>query len=279
LDRPARTQQFSMLSFDVSFQEIFTTLCSGGLLHLVDPAWRHDPPALLDQLEAAAVERVFLPYVALQLLAEHGVRSGRYPSRLREVVTAGEQLVCTDAIRRWFAGLPGARLFNHYGPTETHVVSALCLEGDPAGWPLRPAIGRPVAGAVLRVVDDTGLPVAPGATGELLIGGPMAGRCYLGDQAAHRERFVDDPEVGVLYRTGDLARFDARGLLHYAGRDDAQIKLAGHRLELGQVEAALLQYPGVVNAVAAVADGRLVAALECRGEDPDPAGLTEHLAA
>ena len=69
LDRPARTQQFSMLSFDVSFQEIFTTLCSGGLLHLVDPAWRHDPPALLDQLEAAAVERVFLPYVALQLLA------------------------------------------------------------------------------------------------------------------------------------------------------------------------------------------------------------------
>ncbi|MBZ9645045.1 non-ribosomal peptide synthetase [Streptomyces sp. PSKA30] len=279
LDRPARTQQFSMLSFDVSFQEIFTTLCSGGLLHLVDPGWRHDAPALLEQLESAAVERVFLPYVALQLLAEHGVRTGRYPSRLREVVTAGEQLVCTDAIRRWFAGLPGARLFNHYGPTETHVVSALCLEGDPAGWPLRPAIGRPVAGAVLRVVDGSGLPVAPGATGALLIGGPMAGRCYLGDQAAHRERFTDDPELGVLYRTGDLARFDARGLLHYAGRDDAQIKLAGHRLELGQVEAALLQYPGVVNAVAAVADGRLVAALECRGEDPDLAGLAEHLSA
>ncbi|GAA4803753.1 amino acid adenylation domain-containing protein [Streptomyces ziwulingensis] len=279
LGRPARTQQFSMLSFDVSFQEIFTTLCSGGLLHLVDPAWRHDVPALLRQLESAAVERIFLPYVALQLLAEHGVRTGRYPSRLREVVTAGEQLVCTDAIRRWFAGLPGARLFNHYGPTETHVVSALCLEGDPAGWPLRPAIGRPVAGAVLRVVDGSGHPVAPQATGELLIGGVMARRCYLGDQAAHRERFTDDPELGVLYRTGDLARFDAQGLLHYAGRDDAQIKLAGHRLELGQVEAALLQYPGVVNAVAAVADGHLVAALECRGGDPDPVALAEHLSA
>ncbi|MFF8096871.1 amino acid adenylation domain-containing protein [Streptomyces sp. NPDC016675] len=277
LDRPARTQQFSMLSFDVSFQEIFTTLCYGGELHLIDPGWRHDTPALLEQLDSAAVERVFLPYVALQLLAEHGVRTGRYPSRLREVVTAGEQLVCTDAIRRWFAGLPNARLFNHYGPTETHVVSGLCLEGDPAGWPLRPAIGRPVAGAVLQVVDGSGLPVAQGATGALLIGGPMAGRCYLGDQAAHRERFTDDPEVGVLYRTGDLARFDAQGLLHYAGRDDAQIKIAGHRLELGQVEAAILQYPGVVNAIAAVADGRLVAALECRDEDPDPAMLAEHL--
>ncbi|MEV6627854.1 amino acid adenylation domain-containing protein, partial [Amycolatopsis sp. NPDC051114] len=141
---PASTQQFSMLSFDVSFQEIFTTLCGGGRLHLVRPEWRHDVPALLAQLESAEIERIFLPYVALQLLAEHGVRLGQYPSRLRDVITAGEQLVCTPAIRRWFAGLPGARLHNHYGPTETHVVSALTLDGDPADWPDRPAIGRPV---------------------------------------------------------------------------------------------------------------------------------------
>ncbi|MFJ3498520.1 amino acid adenylation domain-containing protein [Streptomyces sp. NPDC086091] len=281
LERPAVTQQFSMLSFDVSFQEIFTTLCSGGLLRLIDPAWRHDVPALLDQLETGGAERLFLPYVALQLLAEHGVRTGRFPSRLREVVTAGEQLVCTDAVRRWFAGLPDARLFNHYGPTETHVVSGLCLSGNPADWPLRPAIGRPVAGAVLRVVDEDGGPVPPGVTGELLVGGLMALRCYLGDPAAHADRFApdpDDPRDGVLYRTGDLARFDRDGLLHYAGRADSQVKLAGHRLELGQVEAALLQYPDVVNALATVQDGQLVAVLQCRGDDPDPAALAAHLA-
>ncbi|MFJ3803391.1 amino acid adenylation domain-containing protein [Streptomyces sp. NPDC090088] len=279
LERRAVTQQFSMLSFDVSFQEILTTLCSGGELRLVRPAWRQDMPTLLRQLETGGAERIFLPYVALQLLAEHGERGGVFPSRLREVVTAGEQLVCTDAIRRWFAGLPGgARLFNHYGPTETHVVSGLCLEGDPGGWPTRPAIGRPVAGAVLRVVDEGGLPVPPGVTGELLVGGPMAGRCYLGDPAAHADRFVDDPELGTLYRTGDRARFDEEGLLHYAGRDDGQVKLGGHRLELGQVEAALLGCPGVVNAVAGVLDGRLVAVLQCRGEDPDPADLARQLA-
>ncbi|MEU9454343.1 amino acid adenylation domain-containing protein [Streptomyces sp. NPDC048277] len=279
LERPAVTQQFSMLSFDVSFQEILTTLCSGGELRLVRPAWRQDMPTLLRQLETGGAERIFLPYVALQLLAEHGVRTGVFPSRLRDVVTAGEQLVCTDAIRRWFAGLPdGARLFNHYGPTETHVVSGLCLEGDPAAWPERPAIGRPVAGAVLRVVDEGGLPVPPGVTGDLLIGGRMAGRCYLGDPAVHRDRFADDPGLGVLYRTGDRARFDERGLLHYAGRDDGQVKLGGHRLELGQVEAALLGCPGVVSAVAGVLDDRLVAVLQCRGEDPDPADLTRRLA-
>ncbi|MGW3287092.1 amino acid adenylation domain-containing protein [Streptomyces sp. NPDC001002] len=275
---PAVTQQFSMLSFDVSFQEIFTTLCSGGLLRLVRPAWRHDVPALLRELETGGAERIFLPYVALQLLAEHGVRTGRFPSRLREVVTAGEQLVCTDAIRRWFAGLPNARLFNHYGPTETHVASGLCLDGDPAAWPLRPAIGRPVANAVLRVVDEGGHPVPPGVTGKLLIGGLMANRCYLGPEAPHRDRFTDDPDLGILYRTGDLARFDADGLLHYAGREDAQVKLGGHRLELEQVEAALLQFPGVTNAVAAVTDGRLVACLQCQGDDPDIAELADHLA-
>ncbi|MFH8346407.1 amino acid adenylation domain-containing protein [Streptomyces sp. NPDC018045] len=274
----AVTQQFSMLSFDVSFQEIFGTLCGGGRLHLVRPGWRQDAPALLEQLETAGVERVFMPYVALHLLAEHGVRLGRFPSRLREVVTAGEQLLCTDAIRRWFAGLPGARLFNHYGPTETHVVSSLRLDGDPARWPERPAIGRPVAHAWLRVVDEADAPVPPGCPGRLLIGGPMAAPCYLGDAALNASRFVDLPGLGTFYRSGDLARFDRDGLLHYLGRDDQQVKLSGHRLELGQVEAALVQHPGVVNAVVVRDGDRLVACLQCRDASPTPRDLAAHLA-
>ncbi|MEU5129715.1 amino acid adenylation domain-containing protein [Streptomyces mobaraensis] len=275
---PAVTQQFSMLSFDVSFQEVFTTLTGGGRLHLVRPGWRRDAPALLEQLETAGVERLFLPYVALQLLAEHGVRLGRFPSRLREVVTAGEQLLCTDAIRGWFAGLPDARLFNHYGPTETHVVSGLCLDGDPAGWPSRPAIGRPVAGAVLRVVDAEGEPVPPGCPGSLLIGGPMAAPCYLGDDDLNAARFTELPGEGLFYRSGDRAAFDRQGLLHYLGREDRQVKLSGHRLELGQVEAALLRHPAVVNAVVAQDGGRLVASFECHGEPPAADELTAHLA-
>ncbi|MEU5101220.1 MULTISPECIES: amino acid adenylation domain-containing protein [unclassified Streptomyces] len=277
LGAPAVTQQYSMLSFDVSFQEIFTTLCAGGCLHLVRPGWRQDAPALLDQLEAAGVERIFMPYVALQLLAEHAVHLGRYPSRLREVVTAGEQLVCTDAIRRWFAGLPGARLFNHYGPTETHVVSALCLDGDPAHWPERPAIGVPVAGALLRVVDPAGEPLPPGRVGDLLIGGTMVSRCYPGDGALNRERFVELPGAGLCYRSGDRAAFGHDGLLHYHGRVDQQIKLSGHRLELGQVEAALLRHPGVAGAVVVPEGGGLTACLECRDEPPSARELADHL--
>ncbi|MEU4519367.1 amino acid adenylation domain-containing protein [Amycolatopsis sp. NPDC024027] len=269
---PAATQQFSMLSFDVSFQEIFTTLCGGGRLHLIRPQWRHEVPALLAQLDTAGIERIFLPYVALQLLAEHGVRLGRYPARLRDVITAGEQLVCTPAIRRWFAGLPGARLHNHYGPTETHVVSALTLDGDPADWPDRPAIGRPVANAVLRVADAAGTPLPPGQVGELLIGGLAANRCYLGEAAP--EKFAELPEL--YYRSGDLAHFDRAGLLHFDGRADRQVKLSGHRLELGQVEAALLRHPDVVHAVVAAEDDRLTAYLECR-RTPSAAELADFL--
>ncbi|MEV0440450.1 amino acid adenylation domain-containing protein [Streptomyces spectabilis] len=279
LTAPAATQQFSMLSFDVSFQEIYSTLCAGGTLHLVRPGLRQDAPALLDQLESAGIERLFLPYVALQVLAEHGVRLGRYPARLREVITAGEQLLCTDAIRAWFAGLPGARLFNHYGPSETHVVSALCLEGDPADWPERPAIGTAVAGSWLRVVDEADQAVPPGCPGRLLVGGPMVVPCYLNAPALNAERFVELPGLGTFYRTGDVARFDHDGLLHYLGRDDQQIKLSGHRLELGQVEAALLRHPDVTGAVVARdGDARLVACLECPGQAPAPEDLTRHLA-
>ncbi|MFI9386720.1 amino acid adenylation domain-containing protein [Kutzneria sp. NPDC052558] len=270
---PAATQQFSMLSFDVSFQEIVTTLCGGGSLHLIRPEWRHDGPALLDQLETAGIERIFLPYVTLQLLAEHGARLDRFPSRLRDVITAGEQLVCTDAIRRWFTGMPGTRLHNHYGPTETHVATALTLDGDPARWPERPAIGRPVAGAVVRVVDESGEQLPPGQLGELIIGGLMANRCYLGD--SRPERFTERPEL--FYRSGDLAYVDRDGLVHFAGRADGQVKISGHRLELGQVEAALLRHPDVVNAVVVAEETGLLACLECR-RTPSAEELSAHLA-
>ncbi len=272
----AVTQQFAMLSFDVSFQEIFATLCGGGCLQLVQPEWRRDMPLLLEQLESGGVERLFLPCVALQLVAEHGVRLGSYPSRLRDVVTAGEQLICSSAIRRWFAGLPGARLFNHYGPTETHVVTSLCLDGDPAQWPHRPAIGRPVANSVLRVVDSSGQSAIPGAVGELLIGGLMAERCYLNAPGLNAHRFVESPEL--FYRSGDLVSVDGDGLVHYVGRRDRQIKTTGYRLELEQVEAAMLQHADIAQAVVVQDDGQLVAYVRTSGRTPGSDELTAHLA-
>src|SRR5688500_2088748 len=115
----ARTLQFASISFDVSFQEIFSTWASGGTLLLVPEEVRTDMARLARFLDRERVERIFLPFIALQHLAEAAEAEGIVPAALREVVTAGEQLRVTEPIRRWLARMPGCALVNQYGPSET----------------------------------------------------------------------------------------------------------------------------------------------------------------
>ena len=142
---PAITVQFASLSFDVSFQEIFVTLCSGGTLVMISEELRRDAAALLGYLENKSVERLFLPFVALQQLAEAADSQESLPHTLREVITAGEQLQVTQQIVDLFSHLKNCQLHNQYGPTESHVVTALTLTGLPHAWPRLPPIGRPIA--------------------------------------------------------------------------------------------------------------------------------------
>jgi len=174
-----RTLQFAALSFDVSFQEIFSTWCAGGAVVLVDEEVRRDPPALLRLLAAQRVERLFLPFVALQQLAL-AARPGGIPASLREVMSAGEQLYVTPQIAALLSALPGAALYNHYGPSETHAATWLPLEGDPAAWPERPTVGRPLDHARVFLLDRDLTPVPAGVPGELFVGGAGLARGYAG---------------------------------------------------------------------------------------------------
>ncbi|WP_186014296.1 non-ribosomal peptide synthetase/type I polyketide synthase [Burkholderia gladioli] len=278
----ARTLQFAALGFDVAFQEIFGTLCSGGELHLVDRDLRIDFPRLLEHLHAQRIERLYLPYVALHGLAsaaaQLGEPAGGEPPALREVIVAGEQLRITPAISAWFARLPGCRLHNHYGPTESHVVTALALPEAVADWPVLPSIGRPLPNTRLYVLDARLRPLPPGMPGEICIGGAQVALGYLGRPALSAERFIDDPHArqpgARLYRTGDLGRWLPDGQLDYLGRNDAQLKLRGFRVEPGEVEAALSRLPGVREAAVAVhataaGEPRLVAYLCTDAERED----------
>jgi amino acid adenylation domain-containing protein len=260
----ARTLQFASLSFDVAFQELFSTWWSGGTLVLLDEDTRRDAEALLRFLDEERVERVFLPFVALQNLADASLELGVMPQTLREVITAGEALQVTEAIRRFFER-SGAALHNQYGPTESHVVTAHRLQGPPSGWPLRPPIGRPIDNARIEILDRYGNQVPVGVTGDLHIGGPVLARGYLNRPELTSERFSQNPYgQGRLYRTGDLARYLADGTIEYLGRADQQVKLRGYRIELGEIEAILRTHPAVRDAVAHVredvpGDKRLVA--------------------
>ncbi|MFR0357449.1 amino acid adenylation domain-containing protein [Streptomyces sediminimaris] len=235
------TLQYAPLSFDVSFQEIFSTLCGGGTLHLVQDSERRDMPALLRRIDREGIERVFFPYVGLQQFAEAARALGIAPRRLRVLISSGEQLRMTDEIRGLLAALPGALLENHYGPTETHAATAFTMSGDPAVFPALPPIGRAIDGAGVHVLDSRMRPVPTGAQGELHIGGPGLSLGYLDRPDLTEERFVDDPFTpgGRLYRTGDLARVLPGGDIAYVGRADAQVKIRGHRVEPAEAELAV----------------------------------------
>jgi len=242
----ARTVQFASLSFDVSFQDMFSTWLSGGTLVLINEAERQDIPALARVLTQRRVNRIFIPAVALQQLAQGFFNQEQFSTTLKRVIAGSEQLQVTQAIEEFFRLTKDGSLHNEYGPSETHVVTALSLPESPDLWPGRPPIGRPISNTQIYLLDSFLQPVPIGVAGELYIGGVNLARGYLGRPDLTAERFVPDPysdRLGArLYKTGDLARYHADGNIEFIGRMDNQVKIRGYRIELGEIEAVLNEY-------------------------------------
>ena len=265
LDRSGKTLQLSSLSFDASFNEMFSAWYSGGTVVLIPERLRRDPEGLLRRMADVGIERIFPPYVALKQIAE--MSKGSIPAGLRDALSTAEQLQINDSIRRLFRELKGCRLHNQYGPSETHVVTTYTLEGEPDQWKALPPIGRPIANTRIFLLDSRMRPVPLGAPGELYIGGISLARGYWDRPDLTAERFTPDPfsHGGErLYRTGDLARYLPNGEIEYLGRADQQVKIRGYRIELGEIEAALSRHPMARAAVVALredqpGDKRLVA--------------------
>ena len=283
-----RTLQFAPISFDVSFQEIFATLAQGGALVLIPESERTDPAMLLERIRTWRVNRLMLPFIALQSLADAVTPADEFPTSLKEVFTSGEALRITPEIAGFFARLPGCRFCNQYGPTEAHVVSEFELAGPPSSWELMPPIGRAIDGVTLQVLDEGLREVERGVEGELFIGGECLALGYLNQPDRTAECFVRDPKRpdARLYRTGDRALERVDGTLEFRGRLDGQVKVRGYRIELGEVEAALERHPAVSHAAAVVLEdasggGRLVAYyVPADGSDHpvEPEDLRAHVA-
>ncbi|MFW6357635.1 MAG: amino acid adenylation domain-containing protein, partial [Chroococcales cyanobacterium] len=174
-----RTLQFASLSFDVSCQEIFSTWISGGILVLINNETRRDAERLLNYLKAQQINRLFLPFVALQNLADVAIRQAEILPELQEVITAGEQLQISRAIATFFKTHSSCQLINQYGPSESHVVTAFNLTGMPDVWPALPPIGRPIANTQIYLLDANLESVPVGIPGEIYIGGIGLAKGYL----------------------------------------------------------------------------------------------------
>ncbi|AFZ12486.1 amino acid adenylation domain protein [Crinalium epipsammum PCC 9333] len=274
----ARTLQFASLSFDASFHEMFATWGTGGKLFIIPENLRLDVIGLGRYISEHKIEKVILPVVLLQQLAEslggRGIAALQPEmfSNLKEITTTGEQLQITPAIAQFFKSLPHCSFHNHYGPSETHVVTALSLTNHPDHWEYHPPIGVPIAKTKIYLVDQHFNLVPVGVPGELCIGGVSLARGYLNRPDLTAEKFIPNPfsedsplsSKARLYRTGDLARYLPDGNIEYLGRIDHQVKIRGFRIELDEIEALLVQHPDVQEAVAIAredipGDKRLVA--------------------
>ena len=255
-NKETKTLQFSPITFDVSFQEIFSTWCTGGTLAMVSDELRLDSPRLLEFIQDEQINRIFLPFVALQALAEAASNEDVYPNSLKEVMTAGEQLIITPQVVRLFSQLNEPVLFNQYGPTETHVVTELKLSGNPTSWPNLPGIGRPIHHTQVLILDDNLNQVPRGVTGELCVAGMALAEGYLNAPGLTEEKFLEwnteNHEKIRVYRTGDMARILHDDQIEFLGRSDDQIKIRGFRVELGEIEVHLNELEEVQQAVVGV---------------------------
>jgi len=240
----ARVLQFASLSFDVVLAELAMSLLSGAALVLAGANQRSGRP-LATLIQNQKVTHAALTPAVLATLPEE-------LSLLKSLVLGGEP--CSpDLVAKWSGG---RRMVNAYGPTETTVCATISA---PLSGAVPPPIGRPIWNARAYVLDTNLEPVPAGTSGELYISGPGVARGYLKQPGLSAERFVADP-FGVagsrMYRTGDLVRWRTEGVLEFLGRADQQLKIRGFRIEPGEVEAALMSYPGVAQAAVIAREDR-----------------------
>ncbi|MEU2565153.1 amino acid adenylation domain-containing protein, partial [Streptomyces longispororuber] len=226
------------INFDVSVFEIVTTLSVGGTVEVV-----RDPLVVAERGGWSGSVISSVPSVFAELLDQVG---GKIQA---DTVVFGGEALSAALVERAREAIPGVRVVNPYGQTESFYATAFQAQ---EGW--RGSAGAPIGvplGNMRTYVLGAGLkPVAPGVVGELYVAGEVA-RGYFGQAGLTAERFVADPYGPAgqrMYRTGDLARWNDQGQLEYAGRDDAQVKVRGFRIEPGEVEAALTAHPGVAKA-------------------------------
>ncbi|WP_416985398.1 amino acid adenylation domain-containing protein [Streptomyces sp. T028] len=232
------------LSFDISINEIFLPLVSGGRLVVLRPGGERDPHRLLSVIAEQRVTFTYLVSSMLDVLLEIAGDSERLDS-LRHVWCGGE--VLTPELYERFRTRLDIPMYHGYGPAETTIgVSHVIYRG--AAERLSTSIGKANPNTQLYVLDDELRPVPVGAGGELYVGGFLLGRGYVGAPGLTASRFVANPfaqDGSRLYRTGDLARFNPDGSLDFLGRADNQIKIRGMRLEIEDVEVGLAEHPGV----------------------------------
>lgn len=236
-------------TFDVSVWELLLPVISGATLVFAIPDGHKDPYYLQEVIGQYGITVLhFVPSMLHLFVASLGARR---LSSVKHVVCSGEALP-GKVVGEFRKKMP-ARIHNLYGPTEA-AIDVTAIDLTDADVTHQVSIGFPIANTRIYIVNDAMQLQPPGVAGELLIGGIQVAKGYLNRPELTAARFIDDPFVpgGRLYKTGDIARWNSDGSIAYLGRADGQVKVRGHRIELGEITAQLLANPSVTDAVVSV---------------------------
>jgi amino acid adenylation domain-containing protein len=260
IDENDRLSGHAPFHFDLSTFDVYGALTAGSELHLVPPELSLLPRDLAALIDREQLTQWFsVPSVLSYMAKFDAVPEGGFAT-VRRVIWCGDVLP-TPVLIHWMERVPHAQYTNLYGPTETTIASSHHTVAAPPADETAPIpIGQACAGEELLVLDDNLRPMSPETAGDLYIGGTGLSSGYWRDEAKTAAAFIEDPRFPQsgrrLYRTGDRARIDHDGLVYFLGRQDSQIKNRGHRIELGEVEAAANAIEGVREAaVVGVASG------------------------
>jgi amino acid adenylation domain-containing protein len=261
VDRPLAFATVSTISADLGNTCIFPSLVSGGCLHILSYEVAMEGDLLRDYFARRPIDVLKIVPSHLYGLLASQTDDGILPAKY--LILGGEAL-SWDLVQQLARLDHSCRIINHYGPTETTVGSLTFAVDDQnaADYSATVPIGRPLANTRCYILDRWQRPVVPGVIGELYIGGAGVAAGYLNQPGETAARFVPDPFGARMYRTGDLARSLVDGNIEFLGRADHQVKVRGHRVELGEIEAVLAAHPGVRQAIVIASrddDVRLVA--------------------
>lgn len=250
-----RHLQYSSFSFDSSLHDIYYALATGGEVHILSDESRHDMWMLRDYIISRKIETLSMPYSALKAFIGSVDSSDLAGHSITEIISTGEQLYISGALRDFMKEYPSVRIFNLYGPSETHVVTGQSYSFYDGDIPHKANIGKPIDNTTVYILDEDGNFCPVGVTGQLYIGGSNLARGYSDNPKETTDNFVKLSSVSadqIFYKTGDLGRWTLEGEIEYLGRIDDQVKIRGYRIELGEIETVILQHPLVRQCVVSV---------------------------
>ena len=272
--------QFNTISFDVCYQEIFTTLLCGGKLCIIEEDNKIDVYNLGKFINNNNIEVCFLPTAYFKNIATNKDYINIICSNLKHIICAGEKMILTEDFKG-FLKEKSLKIHNHYGPAETHVVTTYTLDYN--NFSYIPPIGKAIRNNEIYVMDKYYNIQPVGIPGELFVAGDNVGAGYLNQKELTEERFINNPFVKdeVMYKTGDIARYLPDGNIEYLGRKDDQVKIRGYRIEIKEVENAILDYTGIKEVTVITADdkkhNKYLCAYYISNEEVSRNDLTEYL--